>query len=74
MMQEYIIQQIYNFIGNEGFDGKTEYMTQKIIKKDGEDLTEDDKEDFLGMLMEFDRSSFEEGIKAVCAFFSGNGF
>ena len=71
-MQKYIIQQMYNFVGNEGFDDKIDDLTQEIISKYGDGLTEDEKEDFLGMLMEFDRQSFESGVKSLCSFLTVN--
>ena len=70
-MQEYIIQCCYNYFGNEVFDERAEKETHKILDKYGDRLSESEKEDLLGMLMEFDRSSFIAGIKAVCSFFTG---
>ena len=70
-MQDYIIQCFYNYFGNEIYDERTEKETQRILEKYGDRLSESEQEELLGMLMEFDRSSFVAGIKSVCAFFSG---
>ena len=70
-MQEYIMQCMYNYFGNETYDIRTEKYTQAILDKFGDRLTEKEQEELLGLLMEFDRSSFFAGIKSVCAFFSG---
>ena len=70
-MQDYIIQCFYNYFGNEVYDTRTEKETQRIIEKYGNKLSESEREDLLGMLMEFDRSSFETGVRSIISFFSG---
>ena len=70
-MQDYIVQMMYNFFGNKTYDIRAEKHTQAILNKFGERLSEVEQEELLGMLMDFDRSSFFAGIKSVCAFFSG---
>lgn len=70
-MQNYIMQHMYNYFGNIAYDYRAEKHTQAILDKFGDRLSEKEQEDLLGMLMEFDKSSFEAGIKSVCAFFSG---
>ena len=70
-MQNYIMQHMYNYFGNETYDYRAEKHTQAILDKFGKKLSEEEQEELLGMLMDFDRSSFFAGIKSVCAFFSG---
>ena len=71
-MQEYIMKHMYNYFGSEVYDYRVEKHTQAILDKFGKKLSEEEQEELLGMLMDFDRSSFFAGIKSVCAFFNGN--
>ena len=70
-MQEYIMQQMYNYFGSTVYDYRCEKHTQAILEKYGDKLSETEQEELLGMLMEFDRSSFFAGIKSICSFFTG---
>ena len=70
-MQNYIMKHMYNYFGSEVYDIRAEKHTQAILDKFGDRLTEKEQEELLGLLMEFDRSSFFAGIKSVCALFSG---
>ena len=65
------MQHMYNYFGSEVYDIRAEKHTQSILDKFGKKLSEEEQEELLGMLMDFDRSSFFAGIKSVCAFFSG---
>ena len=70
-MQEYVIQKMYDYFGNEVYDERCEKHTSAILDKFGEKLSEKEEEELLGMLMDFDKSSFTAGIKSVCSFFTG---
>lgn len=70
-MQEYVIQKMYDFFGNEVHDERVEKLTSAILESFGEKLTSEEQEKLLGMLMELDKSSFSAGIKSVCSFFNG---
>ena len=70
-MQEYVIQKMYDFFGNEVYDERVEKLTSEILEKFGDKLKREEQEELLGLLMELDKSSFTAGIKSVCSFFTG---
>ena len=70
-MQEYVIQKMYDYFGNEVYDERVEKLTSEILEKFGDKLKREEREELLGLLMELDKSSFSTGIKSVCSFFSG---
>ena len=70
-MQEYVIQKMYDYFGNEVYDERVEKLTSAILERFGDKLKQEEQEELLGMLMELDKSSFSAGIKSVCSFFTG---
>ena len=70
-MKKFITQQMYNFIGNERHDQKTDALLTSIVDQYKDRLTVEEQEELLGQLMEVDKNGFETGINCVCSFLSG---
>ena len=70
-MKKFITQQMYNFIGNEGYDQKTDTLLSSIVDQYKDLRNEEEQEELLGQLMEVDRNGFETGVNCVCSFLSG---
>ena len=70
-MQKFITQQMYNFIGNEGYDQNADTLLSIIVEKYKNLLSEEEQEELLGQFMEVDKNGFETGFNCVCSFLSG---
>ena len=70
-MKKFITQQMYNFIGNERHDQKTDALVTGIVDQYKDRLSIKEQEELLGQLMEVDKNGFETGINCVCSFLSG---
>ena len=70
-MQNFIIQQMYNFIGNNALDKSTDELNKKVLDHFKDKLSEKDLEDLLGMLVEVNKNGFEMGVKSVSSLFTG---
>lgn len=64
-LKNHLIQEAYNYIGNNRLDETTSKLYDEIMERLEDKLSEEDAEYLGGMIMEVDNNGFFEGAKTI---------